>query len=388
MQTLNNYLYFLEDFYFRGLTALEDLKFVIDNIDPIDIFLENQTNLINLDLSNNGLEFLPEQTLRNKNKLRTLSLANNNFEQLPSNIFDSLTNLESLDLSYNQLTTLQLAHDNIRTLNLSNNTLLHITEKMFLPKLTNINIWDCTSISGVDILKGTTNLKEICNSSSIVDKYCEKKDKTLEHVEELILRVYYEYDPTPLLKYYKDTYYLNSIDIHILNYSKSKPFQTNMMKIFENNKNLRRIVLYGWWMTSTISFDNLEFLENLIIIDSSNFNLNNPNLLKFGAMNMNPGSLQLLFSKCTKLLEITFSFCVLEPLEENAFDNQHSLEELDLSGNEIIKLPDKVFKNLHNLKTLNLAFNQIHELPKSIFDNLTSLTELALGMNNLYSFDM
>ncbi|XP_035748375.1 toll-like receptor 5 [Egretta garzetta] len=77
-------------------------------------------------------------------------------------------------------------------------------------------------------------------------------------------------------------------------------------------------------------------------------------------------------------------------LEERYFQDLSSLEELDLSGNQITKLqPHPLFYNLTVLKTVNLKFNKIANLCES---NLTSFRGkhfffFSLRSNNLYKTD-
>lgn len=77
-------------------------------------------------------------------------------------------------------------------------------------------------------------------------------------------------------------------------------------------------------------------------------------------------------------------------LEEHYFQDLSSLEELDLSGNQITKLqPHPLFYNLTALKTVNLKFNPISNLCES---NLTSFRGkhflfFSLNSNYLYKTD-
>ncbi|XP_061847471.1 toll-like receptor 5 [Colius striatus] len=77
-------------------------------------------------------------------------------------------------------------------------------------------------------------------------------------------------------------------------------------------------------------------------------------------------------------------------LEERYFQDLRSLEELDLSGNEITKLhPHPLFYNLTVLKTVNLKYNKISNLCAS---NLTSFQGkqflfFSLSSNYLYKTD-
>nr|APJ35910.1 toll-like receptor 5 [Gallus gallus]APJ35911.1 toll-like receptor 5 [Gallus gallus] len=77
-------------------------------------------------------------------------------------------------------------------------------------------------------------------------------------------------------------------------------------------------------------------------------------------------------------------------LEERYFQDLRSLEELDLSGNQITKLhPHPLFYNLTILKAVNLKFNKISNLCES---NLTSFqgkhfSFFSLSTNTLYKTD-
>lgn len=365
---MNYYLYFLEDFYFRGLTALKHLKFEIDDIEPTDILLEDQQNLISLDLSYNGLKSLPDKTLKNKPDLKVLSLAHNNFENISNNMFSSLENLESLDLSHNALHfTLELGFQNLRTLNLSHNRILTISETVFLPNLTTVEILDIKEMYGEDTFKKQINLRKFCRGQTGLNAFCEIKDYSLLYVEGLIVSVNNVNVPTILSKYI-GTKDLKSIDFKC-KYLSETNLQT-LIALFEKNTSLRHLSLDAGLVTSTILFHNLQFLETIVIKKIETTILSSYNQVN-------------LFSKCTKLLRITINLSELIELDKNTFHNQHLLEELDLSINKIRFLPKTIFMNLKSLKTLNLAFNQIGFLSDTIFMNLSNLTTLDLSFNEI-----
>ena len=60
-----------------------------------------------------------------------------------------------------------------------------------------------------------------------------------------------------------------------------------------------------------------------------------------------------------------------------------SITELELSDNNLAKLPAHIFNDLPQLKIINLAYNQLTILPSHIFDRLINLERLNLNSNNL-----
>lgn len=88
---------------------------------PNDVF--NQTNLVELNISNNQLTGSLQAEIRHLQNLRVLKASNNHMTGVPAEI-GQLTKLEILDLSNNQLTGLpnELGNlKNLKVLNLSGN---------------------------------------------------------------------------------------------------------------------------------------------------------------------------------------------------------------------------------------------------------------------------
>lgn len=77
----------------------------------------------------------------------------------------------------------------------------------------------------------------------------------------------------------------------------------------------------------------------------------------------------------------------LKSINPNTFDGLSSLEELDLSGNQIDELDESTFEKLINLKTLYLGGNLLRRIPSRIFENLPNLRNISLENNQIQSID-
>lgn len=73
----------------------------------------------------------------------------------------------------------------------------------------------------------------------------------------------------------------------------------------------------------------------------------------------------------------------LQRLEPLVFDNVSSLEELDLSYNNLTELPEGIFGKLTRLRVLKLQYNHIRHLSWDTFDDNRELEELDLSHNPL-----
>ena len=90
------------------------------------------------------------------------------------------------------------------------------------------------------------------------------------------------------------------------------------------------------------------------------------------------------FSRLSLLKELDMSENCLTALNQDIFvalgDN---LEILNISSNQLSKLPLKLFNGLVKLKKLNLSNNQLNEVKSGIFDQQVKLEYLNLKLNNL-----
>lgn len=75
--------------------------------------------------------------------------------------------------------------------------------------------------------------------------------------------------------------------------------------------------------------------------------------------------------------------CKVQEIEENSFQEAHSLKHLTLERNKISVLESSTFNGAENLEGLDLAFNEIENLPTGVFSKLIKLKELYLSGNKI-----
>ena len=144
----NYYEYFNMTFFnqFENLTIL-DLN---DNKleDLIDNSMQNLTNLKEFYIQGNYLEILTENTFTGLDSLEILWLGYNSISSIPSNTFDSLNNLKELSLVFNKIAILPHGIfenlQNLRSLHLGINVITDLPTGIFksLVNLESINIYN------------------------------------------------------------------------------------------------------------------------------------------------------------------------------------------------------------------------------------------------------
>ncbi|KAM9801630.1 leucine-rich repeat and fibronectin type III domain-containing protein 1-like protein [Neosynchiropus ocellatus] len=90
------------------------------------------------------------------------------------------------------------------------------------------------------------------------------------------------------------------------------------------------------------------------------------------------------FANMTSLLHLTLSRNTISQILPAAFSDLRRLRALHLDSNRLTVIKDDHFKGLTNLRHLILANNQLHSLSPHAFDDfLTTLEDLDLSYNNL-----
>ncbi|XP_054737604.1 uncharacterized protein LOC129244038 [Anastrepha obliqua] len=106
------------------------------------------------------------------------------------------------------------------------------------------------------------------------------------------------------------------------------------------------------------------------------------NLTNVGLAVINPNT----FSKNKKLRLLTISGNDLSVMSNVHFLlNSSSIEELDLSRNNLMELHPQAFSQLSNVVYINLSQNNLQKIPEHVFDSVETIEELDLSYNALKS---
>ncbi|CAG4947894.1 unnamed protein product [Colias eurytheme] len=137
---------------------------------------------------------------------------------------------------------------------------------------------------------------------------------------------------------------------------------------------------YTKTLSLDLSYNNVKYVKNLAF--KSLVNLQHLNLSHNAIEDILPYSLIQYESRQTELRDIDLSYNNIRTISNEAFQYMNNLKELYLDHNEIEVLGDDIFANLRNLSILYLQFNKISTLSMSLI-NLLSLEYLDLSYNNI-----
>lgn len=299
-------------------------KFNISN-NEINTFPRNLNrfyNLVNLDLSGNRLNDLPQDALYNLTALEVLNLSRNNFESWlslnPNEAFQPTTSLKILDLSYNKLRTMG---------NLANRELIisFSIETLILEHC------EIDSVHGRSPLSGLNNIKALKLNANPLIRIQGIISSSLKSLE-------------------VSNCALSSINHNELMYLPSLIY----LKMSHN---------YRLELSSTAYS---LFSDSLRYIDISYCNVLQPNLQGF-----------------PKLRRAILNHNMIRFLRSNEFVNNTMLEYLDLSYNNIGSLKSDTFRGLTLIKYLDLSWNEIANIPEDTLLEMPSLTQMKLSRNYL-----
>ncbi|CDH14756.1 related to Adenylate cyclase [Zygosaccharomyces bailii ISA1307] len=324
----------------------------MDLTTPPIIFYQHTSEIESLDVSNNANIFLPVEFIESAVKLSSLRMVNIRASKFPANICD-VENLISLELQRNFIRKVPHAVSQLTNLTILN---LQCNELDKLPRgfnqLKNLQLLDLSSNRFVhypEVVNECTNLLQIN------------------------------------LSYNK---------IHTLPASTNKLFKLAKMNLSHNKltsiadlsemKNLRTLNLQhnrvARIKTGARNLQNLSLADNRI----SNFDDILPKL-KTLELQENPiTSLSYKGFFPMNMTNLSLSKAKLSNLPGELFFELSCLEKLDLSENNLTKLPDE-FCLLNKLVHLSAARNKLQKLPSN-FSKLRSLKSLDLHSNNIRDF--
>ena len=360
---------------FRGLHSLKTLSVRKSRSAAQGLTSDNQLdiqhgalldldNLETLDLSENLLKSLPSKSLCSLQHLRILNVSSNQFGSPADLGLESacLPHLDTLDMSNNDVTSIDdnsvLSWPSLATIDLSNNHIRYVADSVFSTNIKIINL----SNNQINHLPG-----RLIQSSA---------------VRELNLA-------NNSLSAFPSTFFLGQYDLEKLNLagnilstaSLSANLTTDLLNLIELDMCHNQIqAVPEQFMASMLNLQNLklcgnklnsvhfpEFMPNLATLDLSSNQLRSIEPAYFGGLPL--------------LTQLSLSDNQINVLHPAAFANNSDILILDLSRNQMYKIPDAL-SSLNKLQTLDLGWNQISSLQS--LDNMEQLWRLQIP-NNLIS---
>ncbi|XP_067885523.1 CD180 antigen [Heterodontus francisci] len=374
----------------------------------------NKTNLTSLDLSNNRLTALQDNSFQWLHSLEYLQLENNSIRHVTPKTFAGLENLKGLNLKKG-LTMQDIPNKiesviddysfqwlkNLVNLNLEDNIIGAIRANTFsgLTSLKYLSLYNC--LVGLKTISNET-FKSLAESPLVSLNLTKTKISKLQH---------------GAFSWFKN---LKKLDIGLnsiaqtltgeefrgLNAIEEIYLSYNSMLILTSSSFVHvpsmKILMLSKSKIVSLNFQPSPFhpLQNLTVLDLSNNNLANLDkdvfselqhlqVLKLQHNNLarlwksiNPGGPVLYLSGLKELQRLDLQSNGLDELPGKAFCGLHKLKILDLSLNNLNFLPDPVFNDLQSLESLYMQKNLITSVEKDVFIQVfNNLTALYMGFN-------
>lgn len=328
---------------------------------PADI-INQLPNLESFDLSHNLLQALPVGLFAAgaNTRLKKIDLSNNQLRELPLALFRELHAnpvIDSINLSHNQLNADYVPYCGslkLKSLNLSNNGLMHLHPTVFSHTATNIaappaTAPDQTFRNTIQELNLSGNQLSVIydnNTKQAMASLSGGSIKLLDLRNNLIDKVH------PIVHCQ-----LNSLEHLLLDHNRIVEIKHNYARgAIPNMVNLVTLSL-SHNQLDRIYLDDCAWFPNLKRLDLASNIIN--------AIDEDPA-----------------------PLSGSALSCLSNLEVLFLDNNKLIALSPKTFKALKKLKVLHLEGNEIVDFLANIFQDLHSLEELYAYANSpTFSFD-
>ncbi|XP_078071164.1 toll-like receptor 3 [Mustelus asterias] len=374
----------------------------------------NKTNLTSLDLSNNRLTTLQDNSFEWLRNLEYLHLENNSIGHITRKTFAGLGNLKSLNLKKG------LKGQNVRT---EAESLIDDYSFQGLKNLVQLNL-EGNSIAGIraHTFSGLTSLQYLSLYNCLVDLKTISNETFVSLAESPLVNL--NLTKTKISKLHGGAFSwfksLKKLDIGLNSIAQTltgeefrglgeveEIYLSYNTKLALTPSSFVHVPSMKTLMLSKSNIVSLNFqpspfdpLRNLTVLDLSNNNLANLDkdvfrelqqlrVLKLQHNNLarlwksiNPGGPVLYLSRMKELQILDLQTNGLDELPEKAFQGLYKLSVLDLSLNNLNFLPDGVFNDLRSLKLLHLQKDLITSVEKGVFSQVfNNLTALYMGLN-------
>jgi len=377
-----------------NLINLKELNLSANNIKQITPDLKNLEDLEILNLSDNGIEVLPNDVLTSSNLklvnfsknlltglqgtakqlilLERIDLSENNFTTIP-NVNTFAQNLKILNLSSNKIQSVSSPINrmaNLQELYIGNNKVKTVEKNVFYNSL-HLRILDLSNNLLREInfdYSRLAKLEKLCiygnpisdfrRISNIIQRIIQNRDfKGIEKNEKHVIAFFEILVKDSELKYEIEG--TNIIKLEI-------PFQ-KIEQLPENIGSLTKLKVLDVKGNKLKSLPkSFEKLTNLEMLDLSvNYGIKLPND----------------FSLFRKLKELNIAYCNL-PIILDSLIELKNLKKLNISSNRISKIHPKI-GNLEYLEELDLSYNELEEIQLPLLE-LKSLKHLNLAGNKIH----
>ncbi|XP_029651540.2 uncharacterized protein LOC115224769 [Octopus sinensis] len=387
----------IEEESFQNVRYLKYLWLHDNNIMNIEEgSFQNLSNLERLSLINNNIKDIKKETFQNLTNLEFLYLEKNGIKKIEKGTFQNLANLNALHLDNNEITVIgEGSFHNLPSLEilwLYNNRITDIEEGSFksIPKLETLSLLKnkITNIKNGTFQK-LANLRTLYLEYNKINKIENATFQNLANLKNLHL------DNNEITVIEEGSFHnLPSLEILWL-------YDNKIMRIeegsFQNVPSLKTLSL----LRNDIkhigerAFQNFPNLMILYLEQNKIKTIENgafQNLVNLRKLHLDNNELTIIeegtFQNLLNLDTLWLYNNRITDIEEGSFKSIPKLETLSLLNNRITNIKDGTFRKLANLRTLYLEHNKINKIEKATFQNLANLRNLHLDNNEIMSIEI
>lgn len=315
------------------------------------------SNVRKIDISNNWLESLPSDAFTTAKNVSIINCSHNALQSF-NNLFKTLHSLEELDLSFNEITLVQnefIDNENLRYLNLKGNLIVRFKFRTILSSLNHAIMvnFSANMIKELDVSCTTQK----CPYGGFND------DDYFENIRHFIATGNKIQDASGLLL--KPGPNLTVLDISC---DTTKENTTCYFRGFSNGNRFENL---NYLNASGKQIENASIILGKIGSEIKTLDLSWNHIETIGRD---------MLKSFNNLEKFIWKHADITHIDNNAFDSQKKLQELDLSSNLLKQIGFS--ETFEQLTTLHLHGNKLESMDSINPTHFPKLTSLTVSMNN------